>query len=225
MTNGELMDDVTEPGAAVLRKAVRGIFFVVIAAVALPVLLVLGLVVVYAVERGTDEGYPVVAPDAMVQRAAARTQELYDVAGIGGELPPVTAGGDNHAAENTVTAETCYPTGLESIADEPVEGSYRLGHNWRIAGVSEQEGMPALRRLRAHLEKTGWDITDFSASGDDWDLRARRDEDDPDSERIVVTWWSHWQTLDGFTAMSCAYAPDGVGGDEAVQDLKPPTLK
>ncbi|MFG2645774.1 hypothetical protein ACGFYP_32935 [Streptomyces sp. NPDC048370] len=223
MTNDGLMDDVTDTRAP-LRGALRVTFFVVLAAVALPVLLVVGLVVVYAVERGIDEGYPEVAPAVMAQRAAARTQELYDVAGIGGELPPTGSGGDYHAAENTISAESCYPTGLESIADEPVEGSYRLGHNWRIAGVSKQEGMPALRRLRDHVEKAGWDVTNFGASGDGWVLRARRDEDDADSERIVVTWWSHWQTLDGFTAMSCAYDPAGAEGDDAVRNVEPPTL-
>ncbi|MFD3947657.1 hypothetical protein [Streptomyces sp. NPDC058579] len=223
MTNDGLMDDVTEAPSP-LKSAVRFTFFVVVAAVALPVLLVVGLVVAYAVERGIDEGYPEVAPGVMAQRAAARTQELYDVAGIGGALPPTGSDGDNRAAENTISAEACYPTGLESIADEPVQGAYRLGHNWRIAGVSEQEGLPALRRLRDHVEKTGWDVTDFGGSGDEWVLRARRDEDDPDSERIVVRWWSHWQTLDGFTAMSCAYDPAGAKGDDAVRHLEPPTL-
>lgn len=223
MTN-ELMDDVTDPRTP-LRKAARVTLFVALAAVALPVLLVAGLVVVYAVERGTDEGYPEVAPDVMTQRAAARSQELYDVAGIGGELPPGTSGGDLHASANTVSADVCYPDGLESVADQPEEGSYRLGHKWRIAGVSEREGVPALRRLRAHVEKTGWHVAEFGASGEGWVLRARRDEDDLGSERIVVTWWSHWRTLDGFTGMSCAYAPSGAGGDEAVKGLEPPTLK
>ncbi|MEU9702086.1 hypothetical protein [Streptomyces sp. NPDC047981] len=224
MTNDELMDDVTETPSP-LRSAVRVTFFVVLAAVALPVLLVVGLIVAYAVERGTDEGYPTVAPEVMVERAAARTQELYDVVGFGGTLPPGPGGDDLHAAENTVSAETCYPTGLESIADEPVEGSYRLGHNWRIADVSEQEGMPALRRLRDHVEKAGWDVTSFDESGDARTLRAERDADDRDSERIVVTWWSHWRTLDGFTAMSCAYDPAGVGGKKAIGHLEPPALR
>ncbi|MFF9018443.1 hypothetical protein ACF09C_36470 [Streptomyces sp. NPDC014870] len=223
MTNDELMDDVTETPSP-LRRALRAALFVGLAAVSLPVLLVVGLVVVYTVERGTDEGYPEVAPEVMVQRAAARTQELYDVAGIGGALPPTGSDGGNRAAENTISAEVCYPTGLESIADEPVKGAYRLGHNWRIADVSEQEGMPALRRLRDHVEKAGWDVTSFDESGDARTLRAERDADDPDSERIVVRWWSHWQTLDGFTAMSCAYDPAGAKGDDAVRHLEPPTL-
>ncbi|TXS30151.1 hypothetical protein EAO71_16630 [Streptomyces sp. ms191] len=225
MTN-ELMDDVAAPQAPLLRSALRGTFHLLLAAVGVPVLLVVGLVVVYAVERGTGEGFPEVAPAVMAERAASRTQELYDVAGLGGELPAGQAGGDNRAAENTLSAEVCHPDGLESIADEPEKGSYRLGHDWRIAGVSEAEGVPALRRLRDHLEKTGWDVTAFRESGQDRELRAeRRDGVGDDPERVVVTWWSYWRTLDGFTAMPCAYDPSGVGGEDAADSLEPPTLR
>ncbi|MFE2235904.1 hypothetical protein ACFXA4_25470 [Streptomyces sp. NPDC059442] len=225
MTN-ELMDDVAAPRAPLLRSALRGTFCLLLAAVGVPVLLVVGLVVVYAVERGTGEGFPEVAPAVMAERVTSRTQELYDVAGLGGELPAGRSGGDNHAAENALSAEVCYPDGLESMADEPEKGSYRLGHDWRIADVSEAEGAAALGRLRDHLEKTGWEVTAFRESGTDRELRAeRRDGSDGGRERVVVTWWSYWRTLDGFTAMPCAYDPSGVGGEDAAVSLEPPTLR
>ncbi|MEV4947641.1 hypothetical protein [Streptomyces sp. NPDC053755] len=224
MTN-ELMDDVADPPAP-LRGALRFTFFVILAAVAVPVLLVAGLLVTYAVERATGEGFPEVAPAVMAERAASRTQELYDVAGLGGALPAVRPDGGHRAAENSISAEVCYPDGLESMADEPEEGSYRLGHNWRVAGVSEQEGGAALRRLRDHLDRTGWTVTAFRDSGDDRVVRAeRRDEADDNPDRVVVTWWSHGETLDGFTAMPCAYDPSGAGGEEAVEGLEPPALR
>ena len=99
--------------------------------VGIPVLLVLGVLVTYGIQRATPEDYPKVDPQTMVDRAGARSQKAYDVLGFDATLPP--------GEFNSLSAGYCYPDGLESAADESVDGAYALSHNWLLTDVTKSE--------------------------------------------------------------------------------------
>ncbi|MFF8608968.1 hypothetical protein ACF06X_23845 [Streptomyces sp. NPDC015346] len=202
------------------RRRLRIGLYVVLGVVALPVLLILGLVVWYAVDRATGEDFPVVPPAEMARRATERSQEMYDAAGVGRPLPAVRSG-ERAEADNRISGSVCYPRGIEGIDDTPEPRSYQLHHEWRLDAVDEAEGAAALGRLHAHLKATGWTVTDYDTSGDHRTLRALKGDDD----RVSFTWRSYWQTLEGFTGMPCAYDPAGGRGEEAVEGLEPPALR
>ncbi|WP_418957588.1 hypothetical protein [Streptomyces tritici] len=204
-----------------VRGPLRAVLSVVLCLVALPVLLVVGLFVWYGVDKATGEDFERVRPADMARRATDRSQEMYEASGLTRPLGTTRWNGDHGAAANSLGSESCYPRGIEGIEDTPEPGSYRLFHEWRLDAVGEAEGRAALDRLHARLEKTGWTIDGHRKSGDDWELRASKGHDD----RLVFTWWSHWKTLEGFTGMPCAYAPDGTEGSEAADDLTPPALR
>ncbi|MEU7283484.1 hypothetical protein AB0A69_32640 [Streptomyces sp. NPDC045431] len=208
-----------------LGRALSVAWYSLLLLIGVPVLLVVGVVVTYGVQSALGEDFPEVDPTVMAQRATDRSREMYDVAGIVRTVPAGSSGGDSAAPQNTLSAAACYPDGLESLNDEPEKGSYRLGHSWTLDRVPEQQGVPALHRLHDHLKNRGWTITQFRATGEDWELRAERhDEADDNPDRVVFTWWSHWQTLEGYTAMPCAYDVSGPGGPESADGLEPPTL-
>ncbi|MBT2444555.1 hypothetical protein J7E93_31555 [Streptomyces sp. ISL-36] len=202
------------------RRRLRIGLYVVLGVVALPVLLIAGLVLWYAVDRATGEDFPVVPPAETARRATERSQEMYDAAGIARPLPAVRSG-ERAEADNRLSGGVCYPRGIEGIEDTPEPRSYRLYHEWRLDAVDEAEGAAALRRLHAHLKATGWTVTDYETSGDNRELRAHKGDDD----RVSFAWRSYWRTLEGFTGMPCAYDPAGAQGEQAVEDLEPPALR
>ncbi|WP_406861488.1 hypothetical protein ABZO31_13930 [Streptomyces sp. HUAS MG47] len=204
-----------------LRGPVRAAFFVVLCVVALPVLLIVGLFVWYGIDKATGEGFDSVRPAEMARRATDRSQEMYEASGLTRRVPSVPGGGDYSAAANVLSADFCHQRGIEGIEDTPEPRSYRLYHEWRLNAVTEAEGTAALDRLEAHLKKTGWTVTGYRKSGDDWELRADKGYDD----RLSFTWWSHWKTLEGFTGMPCAYDPAGAQGEDATDGLYPPVLR
>ncbi|MEU9864490.1 hypothetical protein AB0D99_26810 [Streptomyces sp. NPDC047971] len=203
-----------------LRKPLRVGLYVVLGCVALPVLLILGLVLWYAVDAATGEDWPTVRPADMARRASDRSQELYDAAGIDRRLPAAHSD-DLAEAGNRFGAESCYPQGIESISDTPEPGSYRLSHKWRLDGVDEKDATAALSGMHAHLKATGWTVTSYGPLDHIRELRARKG----DEERVVLTWWSNRRTLDAFVGMPCAYDPAGAEAETAVEELTPPTLR
>jgi hypothetical protein len=192
--------DLEPPRTGASAAQLLGITLAVL--VGVPVLLVLGLIVTFGVQRATPEDYPRVDPRTMADRTAARSQEAYQVLGFDVVIPP--------GRSNSVSGSSCYPDGLESVADTPVEGAYRLAHNWGLEGVPKSEALPALRALRDHLREEGWEITHFdhAPSSSDWTLRAEQD-----GRRMVFDWFEDGGRFDGGAYAERAYAPSRRSAD------------
>ncbi|MFK4224079.1 hypothetical protein [Streptomyces sp. NPDC019890] len=225
-----MIDDLEmpdSPARAVLRRALGLAWWTFIVLIAMPVLLVLGLVITYQAERATPEDYPRVAPEEMMRRATSRSQEAYEVLGFDRAVPPgvVKLG---VGTENYLSTDDCYPGGLEGMADEPVDGAYRLFHGWALDKASEQEALPALRRLRDHLKDTGWRIKEYgeSQTGDEWNLRAERDgrSGDDGNETQHFNWRAEDQRFSGSSGMPCAYESEETYGDP-LTGVHPPELR
>lgn len=168
--------------------------------VAVPVLVVLGYLITYSVQRGTPEEYERVSTDRMAGRLSALSQEAYGVLGLDGDPVPGT---DPDPSDTSL----CYPGGLESIADEPVDGAYSLTAGWEVDGVPAAEAGPALDRLHEHLRDEGWDIDAYEKSAGTT-LRASREgpSDDGGDIRLVFDWWGGGQERLTATVVSpCAY--------------------
>ncbi|NWF27960.1 hypothetical protein HW130_17085 [Streptomyces sp. PKU-EA00015] len=204
-----MIDDLERPRVPLLRWL--GITLALL--IGAPVLFVLGLFVTYGIESATPEDYPDVAPQEMADRAATRSREAYEVAGFDAVLP---AGRDNG-----YSAGSCYPGGLEGMADTPVENAYALSHSWQLNDVPRDEALPALARLRDRLQADGWDITSYEQqqASEDWILRTERGN----GERQVYEWMSQGGRFLGGVHMECAYAPAGEEGDVETE-LVPPAL-
>lgn len=188
--------------------------------VSIPVLLILAVLVTYGVQRASPEDYPKVAPQTMAERAGARSQESYDVLGFDAQVPP--------GGFNSLSSGYCYPDGLESVADEHVDNAYALSHEWRLTDVAESEALPAMRRLRDHLEANGWNIVSFDStpSGDNWTLRTERDGDG----RQVYEWYADGGRFHGGVHAECSYLPTPAtdphaSPDDATTGLTAPTLR
>ncbi|ALC22621.1 hypothetical protein SPRI_4315 [Streptomyces pristinaespiralis] len=211
-------EDLAQPSTSTSAAKWLGIALATI--VGIPVLLVLAVLVTYGVQRATPEDYPKAAPQTMADRAGARSQEAYDVLGFDATLP----GGEF----NSLSAGYCYPDGLESAADESVDGAYALSHQWHLTDVPESEALPAMRRLRDHLKTEGWDIVSFDStpSGDNWTLRTERDGDG----RQVYEWYADGGRFYGGVHAECAYdraqAKDPYASpDDATAGLTAATLR
>ncbi|MFG2290711.1 hypothetical protein ACGFOU_32110 [Streptomyces sp. NPDC048595] len=193
-------------------------------AVLLPVVVVGGVVLTFSVERATPEGYPDVKPETMARRVTGYSKGAFAALGLDRTLEP-NVYDMRRGDENTLDSDVCYPDGLESIADQPEEGAYRLYHRWSVGKVAPHEGANALRGLRAHLGSTGWRITE---SGD----RAQRHERTLKAERdggytIALTWETDRGRLSGGTSAPCATNPgwkesDGRYAEPSVG--RPPAL-
>ncbi|MEU0695832.1 hypothetical protein ABZ349_17825 [Streptomyces niveus] len=197
------------PGAG--GGALRGVGIGCGVLVAVPVLLILGFLVTYSVQRGTPEDYERVAPQAMMTRIGDVSQESYEVLGF------ETAVGSN------ASSDFCYPDGLESMADEPVDGAYSLSHRWSVDGVSESGAASALKRLHRHLKDEGWDIDSYENDADavyGLELRASRGgpSDDGGDIRAVFEWRDYDGRFEGGVHAPCAYDPDAGPGSEPATD-------
>jgi hypothetical protein len=204
-----MIDDLERRRFPVLRW----LWITLAVVIGVPVLFVLGLLVTYGIESATPEDYPRVTPQKMADRAAARSQEAYEVAGFDTVLPA--------GQYNDFSADSCYPGGLEGMADTPVENAYALSHGWQLNDVPRDEALAALARLRDRLEADGWDITSYEQrqASQDWILRTERG----DGERQVYEWMSEGGRFLGGVHMECAYAPAGEEGDVETE-LVPPAL-
>ncbi|MEU5023705.1 hypothetical protein [Streptomyces milbemycinicus] len=189
-----------------------------------PVLLLLGVMVTYAIERATPEDYPELKPEVTAHRITGYSQNAFAALGLDRTLEPNVY--DMRAGnENILDSEYCYPDGLESIADEPEKGAYRMYHNWMVGKVGKRQGLAALRRVRARLEATGWHIKEFGEDRQirEWTVRAERDG----GYRLSVTWEADSERLRGGTGASCATDPDWTEEDGLYYEPDvgaPPTL-
>jgi hypothetical protein len=189
--------------------------------VAVPLLLVIAFLVWIAVVTKDASDFPRAAPEEMADRAFARSQEAYDVLGFTRTVPPgVEELGVS--PENTLGSDYCYRGGM---TDETVDGAYRMGHGWALDRVPAEQAVPGLRRLRAHLEDTGWEITSYreGTSGESWSLRASRADGE---ERVYFTWYADRAYFTGGVSLPCAVDPEWRQGDTepAGDDLTPPDL-
>ncbi|WP_405616477.1 hypothetical protein OG292_23590 [Streptomyces sp. NBC_01511] len=234
-------NDVTGPTGADRGGgvgALRGVGIGCGLLVAVPVLVALGFLTTFAVQRGTPEDYERVDPQAMMTRIGDVSQEAYEVLGFERTVPPGWVDpADPSASEtgsNTADSALCYPDGLESMADEPVDGAYSLSHKWSLGGVAESEASSALKRLHGHLKEEGWDIDSYengpeAASG--LGLRASRNgpSDDGGDIRLVFDWRDHQEVFEGGVHAPCAYAPEAKPGTdvatEAGETVEPAELR
>ncbi|MFC0597370.1 hypothetical protein [Streptomyces palmae] len=189
-----------------------------------PVLLLVGVIVTYAIERAIPEDYPDAKPEVTARRITAYSQEAFAVIGLDRTLESNVY--DMRAGnQNTLGSDYCYPDGLESIADEPEKGAYRMYHAWMVGKVGKRQGLEALRRVHARLKDTGWRITQFEEDRGirEWIVRAERDG----GYHLSVVWEADYQRLRGGTGASCATDPDWTEEDGRYYEPHvgaPPTL-
>ncbi|MDI3386545.1 hypothetical protein QIS99_10015 [Streptomyces sp. B-S-A8] len=218
----ELMHTPSEAAPAAVNAA-KGLAIGCAALVGIPLLVVLGYIVTFMAQRATPEDYPTVTPETAAGRLTAASQEMYEVAGFDRTLPP---GVERIAVstENVLDSGFCYPGGLESIADESVDGAYSLHHRWGVPDVPKDQGLAALRRLREHLRNAGWTITDYGKEqrSDEWELRAEKGED----RRASFRWRADLGYFDAGAGSGCAYDPAWTVSDSGPpgEHLDPPTL-
>ncbi|TXL84651.1 hypothetical protein [Streptomyces sp. IB2014 016-6] len=214
---GPTGDEVGGAGGGVLRGVGIGCGVLV----AVPVLLVLGFLVTYSVQRGTPEEYERVDPQAMMTRIGDVSRESYEVLGF------------ETAAGSDASAGLCYPGGLESMADEPVDGAYSLSHRWSVDDVPESGAASALKRLHGHLRDGGWDIDSYeSDAGAAYGLELRVSRDGPSDDggdiRAVFEWRDHRGRFEGGVHAPCAYDPGAGRGTwsatDAGAEVEPPRL-
>ncbi|MBT2364963.1 hypothetical protein J7E88_06405 [Streptomyces sp. ISL-10] len=219
-----MIDDLERPRVPLLRW----LWITLAVVIGAPVLFVLCLVVTYGIESATPEDYPRVAPQKMADRATARSHQAYALAGFDTVLPA--------GVDNSLAAGSCYPGGLESMADTPVDGAYALSHTWQVSDVPRAEALAALARLRDRLKEEGWTVTSYERrqASQDWILRTERG----DGERQVYEWMSVGGRFFGGVHMECAYDPaadadagssggsygETYGGSSAADGLVAPAL-
>lgn len=192
--------------------------------VVLLILFIGGLILTFHIERATPPDFPRVKPETMAHRVSGYSQDAFAALGLHRTLEP-NAYDMKKGIENTLDSDYCYPDGLESIADEPEKGAYRIYHHWSLGEVSKSEGTAALRRLRDHLKTKGWRVTQFE---DD----ARRHERTLEAERdggyqISLAYRRVDQRLAGGSAAPCATNPDwkeSEGLYEEPEVGRPPVL-
>ncbi|GHJ31275.1 hypothetical protein TPA0910_57080 [Streptomyces hygroscopicus subsp. sporocinereus] len=151
----------------------------------------------------TDSTYPDVDPEKRARRLSGYSQDAYAALGIDRTVEGGYVDVDNH---NTYDSNHCYPDGLFSFADPPVEGAYQLIHGWSIGKVDRAEALPALRRVRDHLKAEGWRITRFGKDEqlEEWSVKAERDG----GFSTGITWEAEFRRLGGGSGGPCAMDPD-----------------
>ncbi|MFD0495828.1 hypothetical protein [Streptomyces rhizosphaericus] len=167
------------------------------------VLLVLAVAMALLAYASTDSTYPDVDPEKTARRLSGYSQDAYAALGIDRALE-----GDyvDVFTNNTYGSNDCYPDGLFSFADPPVDGAYRLYQEWTLSKVRKADALPALRGVRDRLEGKGWHITEYSKNEqiEEWSVEAERDG----GYAIQVTWEPEYQRLSGFVSTSsCAMDP------------------
>ncbi|NBE56300.1 hypothetical protein [Streptomyces boluensis] len=218
----EIEQPEKDPAPAAVRAA-RGVAIGCGVIVAVPLLIVLGVIVTFGAQQATAEDYPTTAPEQAAEALTAESQELYRTTRFDLTLPPGVED-LGVSTENTLSADYCYPDGLESLADESVDGAYSLHHSWGVPDVPKDRALPALRRLRDRLKADGWNITDYgrNAPATEWELRATKDD-----RRTSFSWRPEYGYFDGGIGTACAYDPAWKEGDFGVpgEDLTPPELR
>ncbi|WP_275557574.1 hypothetical protein [Streptomyces sp. 5-6(2022)] len=149
-----------------------------------------------------DSTYPDVDPEKRARQLSGYSRDAYAALGIDRTLE---GGHVDDDGNNAFGHDDCYPDGLFSIADPPVEGAYRLYHEWTLRKVRKAEALPGLRGVRHRLEAKGWHVTEYGKHKqiDEWNVRAERDG----GYKIHVTWEPEFQRLTGFVSAPCAMDP------------------
>ncbi|WP_240656510.1 hypothetical protein [Streptomyces sp. V2] len=179
------------------------------ALVAVPLFLGLALLVWLALITKDASDFPRVAPQEMADRAVANSREAYGVLGF---TRTIASGADDPGVspENTLDSDLCYRGGL---TDETVVGAYAMHHSWALDHVTAGQAVPGLRRLRTHLEDTGWDVTSYEEgrTGDTWKLRASRSDGE---EAMYFRWSAESGYFQAGSSMPCAMPPSWQTGDD-----------
>lgn len=166
---------------------------------------------------------PRVAPEEMAGRAFQRSQEAYGIAGFSRTIEPGVED-IGVGTENTFSSDYCYDGGLLGLKDDAVDGAYRMHHSWALDHVPASQAVPGLRRLRQHLEDSGWEVTSSREGTKDqsWDLYVRRDG----GERMSFTWYPDREYFMGGASVPCAFAPEWKEGDVGLpgEDETPPVF-
>ncbi|MEC4016555.1 hypothetical protein [Streptomyces sp. H27-D2] len=234
MSETELMPDVNSassyPSPADFARhglKVAGVGCAVV--IGLPLLILLGLGITLAIEQATSEGYPQVTPAAMARRVGTYSQDAYSAMGAGPTLRPGSSSGYEDD-ENILNANACYPDGLESMADQPVDGAYSLRHSWSAGGARRGDAVAALRRLSDHFQRTGWDVTEYDQGKDGrfWSVRAERSGEYGDYS-AAYSWEPRTKNFSGGVGGPCAMDPGWPEGGDDLPLLEgdgeqPPTL-
>ncbi|MEV7560520.1 hypothetical protein [Streptomyces sp. NPDC089795] len=165
-----------------------------------------------------------VAPEEMADRALQRSQQAYEVMGFERTIEPGVED-LGVSTENTLDSDYCYDGGLLGLDDKTVDGAYSMRHSWALDHVPASQAIPGLRRLRQHLEDTGWEVT-VHGEGEqdkDWELFAQRDGG---AERMSFTWYQDREYFTGGASMPCAYDPAWREGDvgPAGDNQRPPAF-
>ncbi|MDX3385500.1 hypothetical protein PV682_29145 [Streptomyces niveiscabiei] len=215
----------TEPAAAPARSTAARVGQAAglgcAALVAVPLFLGLALLVWLAVVTKDASDFPRVAPQEMADRAVANSREAYGVLGFTRTIP-YGVEDIGVSPENILDSGFCYRGGL---TDEIVDGAYTMTHSWALDHVTAGQAVPGLRRLRTHLEDSGWDVTSYEEgrAGDTWELRAMRSDGE---ERAFFSWSAEREYFEGGASMPCAVDPGWHTGDTgpAGDDVRPPDL-
>ncbi|MGP3942226.1 hypothetical protein [Streptomyces sp. 6N106] len=149
-----------------------------------------------------DSTYPDVDPEKRARQLSGYSRDAYAALGMDRTVERGYADVHNY---NRYDSNSCYPDGLFSIADPPVEGAYQLIHAWSMGKVDRAEALPALRRARDHLKAEGWRITHFGKDEqlEEWSVEAERDG----GFSTGVTWEAEYHRLNGGSGGPCAMDP------------------
>ncbi|OPF72852.1 hypothetical protein VT50_0230020 [Streptomyces antioxidans] len=152
-----------------------------------------------------DSTYPDVDPEKRARQLSGYSQDTYAALGIDRTVRGAYVDVDVND-NNDFGHDDCYPDGLFSIADPPVEGAYRLYQEWTLSKVHKAEALPGLRGVRHHLKAKGWHITESGKDEqiEEWSVRAERDG----GYQIHVIWEAEYHRLTGFVRAPCAMDPD-----------------
>ncbi|MFG2777563.1 hypothetical protein ACGFY7_06820 [Streptomyces prunicolor] len=162
--------------------------------------------------------YPVADPAATAQRLDGHTQAVYDVLGLPhAQLDPDWPGGGSEA-----DGYGCYYRGLkhwsEQLSDSPPSPPHvvDVSNEWALKGVSRDQAVSALRRVRKALTRQGWKVTAYENSRA-W-LRLALTLPDTDDTVSIQTYPRDRLQVSAYA--DCARYPSGT----PVDDLDEPEL-
>lgn len=187
-------------------------------------LVVLVLIVPLASVSWGSTDFPRVAPEDMASRVFQRSRKMYDVVGFTRTVKPGVEK-IGVSTENTFSSSFCYDGGLLGLADETVDGAYRMSHSWALDHVPASQAESGFRRLHRHLKENGWVVTSYreGTKSQEWELFVQRDDG---AERMSFTWFPDREYFMGDAVMPCAYDPAWKNGDigPAGEDQRPPAF-
>ncbi|GAA2422615.1 hypothetical protein ACFPFX_17975 [Streptomyces mauvecolor] len=156
--------------------------------------------------------YPVAVPAATAQRLDERTQAVYDELGLShATLDRDWPGGMDAGGYD------CHPVGLrhffDNLRDTPTSEPQVVDvHNdWALKGVSLDEAVPALERVRAALTGRGWTVTEYRRTPSLLEMRLKAPGG---SDRVTIESYPG-NRLQVAASADCARYPAGTPLDSA----------